>query len=180
MPDPADRAPRFDPDAVSGLREAIETASGLIVCLDFDGTLAPIVDDPDDAAIRPVNRRFLRALADAPAVTVAVVSGRSLDDLRARVAVEGALYAGNHGLEWAGPDGRTVAEAARDTRRVLRATVERLDARLSDVPGCTIEDKGLTATVHYRRVPASAVPRVRETTAAVVESADGLVCRPGK
>ncbi|AWB28330.1 trehalose-phosphatase [Halococcoides cellulosivorans] len=180
MSAPTDRAPRLDHEWLSRVRAALASADGLIVCLDFDGTLAPIVEDPDDATMLPANRRLLRELVDTPSVTVAVVSGRSLDDLRARVGLTGVHYAGNHGLAFEGPDGREVVEAAQGATRTLDATVETLESRLADVPGCTVEDKGLTATVHTRCVPESAVSTVRETTTAVVDAVDGLECHPGK
>lgn len=181
MVDAGDRStPLLDREWLSRLQDALAAADGLVVCFDFDGTLAPIVEDPADATMLPENRRLLRRLVDAPAITVAVVSGRSLDDLRDRVDVDGIHYAGNHGFEWETSDGRAIAEEARRAKRPLREAVERIRSELSAIPGCTIEDKGLTATVHYRRAPDAAIPTIVDRTESIVESIDGLACRHGK
>ncbi|CRK51215.1 putative enzyme [Rhodococcus sp. RD6.2] len=74
------------------------------VVLDFDGTLADIVSDPAAAALADgVAAALARLAAD---VTVAVISGRDLGDVRARVGVPGLWYAGGHGVDIVGPDGR--------------------------------------------------------------------------
>ncbi len=75
-----------------------------VVFLDFDGTLAPIVDHPDVAAIPEPTREAVRALASR--CTVIVVSGRDRDDVRRRVGLDGLWYVGSHGFDVAGPDGR--------------------------------------------------------------------------
>ena len=71
--------------------------------LDFDGTLTPIVSDPDSAISTPRRSESSLALAEAPHLDVAVVSGRMLSDLRARVPNAGLTLVGNHGLELEGP-----------------------------------------------------------------------------
>jgi trehalose 6-phosphate phosphatase len=118
-----------------------------LLVFDFDGTLAPIVDDPAAARLRPATRRLLRELARR--YPCAVVSGRPLRDLRARVeGVPLAGLCGNHGAEPAAS--RAGAAAA---RRTVRRWRRYLAARLDGFPGVAIEDKRLTLTVHYRRAP---------------------------
>jgi trehalose 6-phosphate phosphatase len=76
------------------------TRRPLLVALDFDGTLAPLVDDPDASRALPAAVEALRALADVPAVTLALVSGRSLTDLHRRAEVPvGTVLIGSHGAE---------------------------------------------------------------------------------
>jgi trehalose 6-phosphate phosphatase len=72
----------------------------LIIALDFDGTLAPLVDDPDASRALPAAVDALRALAGAPGITLALVSGRSLVDLHRRAEVPvGTVLIGSHGGE---------------------------------------------------------------------------------
>lgn len=72
----------------------------LLVALDFDGTLAPLVDDPDTSRALPAAAAALRSLAVAPGVTLALVSGRSLADLHRRAeAPVGTVLIGSHGGE---------------------------------------------------------------------------------
>ena len=73
-------------DLAADLRHALSQAARaprLLVASDFDGTLAPIVNNPADARPLPAASAVLRALADLPATTVALISGRSLRDLTA-------------------------------------------------------------------------------------------------
>ena len=70
-----------------------------LLALDFDGTLAPIVAQPADAAIDPRVPPLLAPLQGR--LPVAIVSGRGLDDLGPRVPLPGLVLIGNHGNEWA-------------------------------------------------------------------------------
>ncbi|ELZ26870.1 trehalose-phosphatase [Halosimplex carlsbadense 2-9-1] len=164
--------------------DRLATAPGVVCCLDFDGVLAPIVDDPDAAAMPPALRERVVALRDRDSVRVAVVSGRELADLRDRIAVDGIAYAGNHGLERRVDDRRSVAPDARESRDAVSRVCDRLGDRLAHVPGVEIEDKGLTATVHVRGVPDDRTPEVERVVRDTVEetTADGpaMEIRDGK
>ncbi len=116
-----------------------------LYAFDFDGTLAPIVASPDQAQITASVSRLLVALArEAP---VAVISGRSLSDLRARLPGDLLHVVGNHGNE-------SEAELAdgQEQRRLIATWRNRLEAVLSGpaAQGILIEDKGLSLSLHYR------------------------------
>jgi trehalose 6-phosphate phosphatase len=115
-------------------RIASEPARAAIL-LDVDGTLAPIVERPEDARVPTDTRAELERLRDRYAL-VACVSGRTSDDARRVVGVDDIVYVGVHGLELA-PD----AERYRDDLHALADEV--------DWP---IEDKDLTLAFHYRDV----------------------------
>lgn len=89
----------------SYLSEYIEDSSKLNLLLDYDGTLAPIVSHPDLALMSAETRRVLTHLSQMPSVSVCVMSGRSLDNLRKMVAIDGITYAGSQGLEILHSDG---------------------------------------------------------------------------
>lgn len=176
-----DRGPSLvDREWLGQLRTTLTAADGLVLCLDFDGTLAPIVADPEDASITSGNRDLIRRLATTGNIRVGIVSGRSLDDLRERVGVDDIFYAGNHGMEWDDGTGRTVAPAARDARSSLSDVLDELQPRLASVPGCTVEDKDLTATVHCRRVADTQVPEVVRAVEESLQSRSDLSCHTGK
>ena len=138
----------------------------MLVALDFDGTLSPIVAVPSDAALLPDAEAPLRRLAARGDTIVAIVSGRGLDDVRARVSLDGVIYAGDHGFEIRGPGLDRVHEAARAARPRLEAAAVGLRAALADEPGAQVEDKAWTLTVHYRRAEREgAEARVREAVA---------------
>ncbi|EMA30820.1 trehalose-phosphatase [Natronobacterium lacisalsi] len=163
------------------VRERIEGGSRLLLCLDFDGTLAPIVDEPDEAAPTEDNRAAVAALSDHPAIDTAIVSGRALADVRERIDGP-SIYAGNHGLELAREGSVAVHPVARKRARLIEAVCETLETALDQVPNARVENKGVTATVHVRSVPTAARPVVAERTRAVVDrlAGDDLEISTGK
>ena len=131
----------------------------LLTLLDFDGTLSDIAARPEDAVLRAGNAPLLQALASGmPGVIaiagVGVISGRALDDVSRRVGVPGLVYAGNHGLEIAGPGIRYRHPAAEAAVPMMAEAAGRLAAGLDGIPGILVENKGITLTLHYRRTPA--------------------------
>ena len=163
------------------LRSRLTDGSQVLCCLDFDGTLAPIVEDPDAAAPTPENEAAVAALASEPAVTTAIVSGRALADVRERI--DGPeTYAGNHGLELQRDGSVSVHPVARKRAARLERVCTALETVLDPVPGCRIENKRLTGTVHFRSVPPAARPIVEDRTRSVVErfGGDALELSTGK
>jgi trehalose 6-phosphate phosphatase len=131
---------------------ALRQATGrMLVALDFDGTLSPIVARPEDAALHGPVEGPLRRLVDRPDTVVAIVSGRGLTDVRERVGLDSIYYAGNHGFEIEGPGVDRVHPAAAEARPALEECVAALTAALSDEPGTEVEDKHWTLSIHYRR-----------------------------
>jgi len=161
------------------LAEHLQAADGLLVLLDFDGTLAPIADRPDAVALPDATGDVLADLRDARGVRVGVVSGRGLADLRDLVDVEGVAYAGNHGLELR-VDGETRYPVGSDFRATIERVVADVDARLADVDGAFVEDKGVTASVHYRLAPDEAVPAVERAVRTAAADADDVRVTTGK
>jgi trehalose 6-phosphate phosphatase len=133
--------------------------SRVLLAFDFDGTLAPLVRDPDRARMRPSTARLLRRVARLyPCV---VISGRSRADVLARVRglpVRGVI--GNHGAE----TGRKAPRVRRDVARWR----ELLRSRLRGRRGLRIEDKTYSLAVHYRGGPGG------KPAAAIREAAAGL------
>ncbi len=126
-------------------------AAGLpVIFLDFDGTLAPIVSSPDMAELSEEIRALLLRLSRK--TEIAVISGRSLADIRERVGIPGIIYAGNHGAEiW---DGTKVAvtQSVTSSRGLIEDILKRLAGAVSNISGVRIEDKGVTVSIHYREV----------------------------
>src|SRR5687768_4993566 len=124
----------------------------LLLALDFDGTLAPIVSHPENAQMLDDARGGIERLLKRGDTDVAFISGRSLSDLRDRCAFDGVYYSGNHGLEIDGPGVRETREQAVDLRPRVRAIAEVLRHRLDGIHGVILEDKDLTLSVHSRMI----------------------------
>lgn len=134
-----------------------------LYAFDFDGTLAKIVRIPSDAKMTSTTESLLKELSSL--VTVAVVSGRSIHDLKQRIGFHPQYLIGNHGLESAEKNDRTLAEA----KKVCTAWAEALTERKFEA-GIEIEDKTYSIAVHYRRSRSKAVARNKIRTA--IESLD--------
>lgn len=147
--------------------EAVAELAGtprLLVALDFDGTLAPLVDEPMTARMLPEARAAVDALADTPETTVALVSGRTLHDLRviAEHADDSAiLLSASHGAEqWPaeqGPAQPRGPDADSDLRDEL---AQRVAALLADQDGAWLEPKQFGFAVHTRLAARENVPAV--------------------
>ncbi|MDZ7828540.1 MAG: trehalose-phosphatase [Halofilum sp. (in: g-proteobacteria)] len=149
-----------------------------VVFLDYDGTLAPIVAHPEDAAVPESTRTAVAALAQR--FPVAVISGRSLADLRTRLDLEGVYYAGSHGFEIAGPGGEHAAEHAREFLPELDATERRFRQRLAAIPGHIVERKPFAIALHYRMVEDDQVARMERIVDEVLAARPRLRKRRGK
>jgi alpha,alpha-trehalose-phosphate synthase [UDP-forming]/trehalose-phosphatase len=122
----------------------------IFMFLDYDGTLTPIVGTPDKAVISDEMRSLIIKLKEH--VPVAVISGRALKDVKGRVGIEDIIYAGNHGAEiWDGKKA-IISQGSEENRRLLEEVLEKLKKETSYIKGVLIEDKGITASMHFRNV----------------------------
>jgi trehalose 6-phosphate phosphatase len=124
----------------------------MLIALDFDGTIAPIVPHPDDAQLLPQARPALNQLAHRDDTEIALVSGRSLRDLVTRISIADVYYAGNHGLEIHGPGLHDTVPAALELQPAVQRCCAALRAALDGIKGVYLEDKRLSLSVHYRMV----------------------------
>ncbi|WP_231184813.1 trehalose-phosphatase [Haladaptatus sp. DYF46] len=158
----------------------LRDTDGMLAMFDFDGSLAPIEEHPDDVRLPPATREVIEALRDSEGVQVGIVSGRGLDDLRERVDIDGISYAGNHGLEISTDGERHTHPVAEDAADDIGRLTSSLDGKLADVEGAFVEDKGVTASVHYRLASEERVPEVREAVRDTVEDTADVRVTTGK
>jgi trehalose 6-phosphate phosphatase len=168
-------------EALDKVGAAVEAAARLALFLDFDGTLAPIAASPGLARLPPGTRAVLEKLARCDDCTIGIVSGRALDDVRRRVGMDGLIYAGNHGLEISGGGLHFDEPTAVALKADVAGTVGVLTSLLGQIDGVLVEPKGLTASIHYRRVRAEDRAEVERIVRRVVpEDHPNLVLVEGK
>jgi trehalose 6-phosphate phosphatase len=154
--------------------------TAFVLLLDFDGTLAEFHADPAAPELTPERWELLNRISREPGVTLGIVSGRRLDDLRARTRLPDHVYhAGLHGLEIEINGDRTTHPdlwAAEARVEGLAACLTRL---LDEFPGVLIEDKGASVAVHTRPLPWEMYERIfaRADVLAVPWIAEGHVRR---
>ncbi|KAI0231650.1 Bifunctional trehalose-6-phosphate synthase/phosphatase [Lamellibrachia satsuma] len=130
----------------------VDDSSKLVLLLDYDGTLAPIAQHPDDAHLPKDTRAVLEHLTEMPDVYVAVISGRSISNVKAMVGIKGITYAGNHGLDIEHPDGTTFIHPDQAKFKTLIGGLKTELERDVCREGAWVENKGVIMTYHYRNV----------------------------
>lgn len=116
--------------------------SQVLLAFDFDGTLAPIVEDREDAEMRPWTARLFERVCEA--YPAAVISGRARDDVGRRLGTARPRYIiGNHGLEPGGD--------MRPYELFVQAALGELTRALGGLQGVELEDKTYSLAIHYRR-----------------------------
>ena len=140
---------------------------GVILLSDYDGTLVQISKSPELAVLPREMKELLRALSKS--IKIVVVSGRQLSELKALVGLRKVYYVGNHGFEISGPKMRLVRPEAIRTATMIAQICQRLRERLGSTKGVIIEDKGATASVHYRMVKKSGAAALRRVFAETVD-----------
>ncbi|MFH0876899.1 MAG: trehalose-phosphatase [Candidatus Omnitrophota bacterium] len=134
----------------------------IFLFLDYDGTLTPIVKTPPQALLSPAVRGLLARLNRQRRCRVAIVSGRSLANIKSMVRLEGIIYVGNHGLEVEGAGLRPLRVLPWRFRQVLKELRKRLTENTERFKGVFVEDKGLTLSLHYRLASQRCIPEIKK------------------
>jgi len=124
----------------------------VLLFLDYDGTLSPIVKKPDQATLPLKTRQALSKLVNNKRIVVSIVSGRALAQVKKLVGLKGIYYAGCHGLEIEKIDSAYYFPGLVKFKIRIDAIKRRLQIELSDITGWEIEEKGIIFALHYRRV----------------------------
>ena len=139
---------------IEDIEKHLRTAPHCILFLDYDGTLVPICKEPTLARLSSETKRLLKDLSSKPFLSVGVISGRSLGEIRKMVGVRDIFYGGNHGFEiffknrvWTHPELEGFTPRLKKVVRELRNSTR-------GIKGIIVEDKKFTASIHYRNVTA--------------------------
>jgi trehalose 6-phosphate phosphatase len=165
----------MSPDLIAAL-EGLRDVERLLVALDFDGTISPIVAVPSAARPVPGALDLLTRLGAEPATEVVLVSGRSRHDLAAVSGAGGvALLIGSHGQEIGAdltlsePEGLLLAEIRADVARTL-----------AGIPGVRVEDKPAGLAVHVRGCAQADGEHALDLIRGLADEMAGTFCLEGK
>ena len=131
-----------------------------VILADIDGTLSPIVPTPDMSEVPEKLRELLRRLGERYRV-VAGISGRAAEDALRLVGLEEIVYYGNHGFEILRDGEVEVIPEAAPYKPKVEELEERAREKLEPL-GAFVEDKGITASIHYRNTPPEVSERCKE------------------
>ena len=159
-------------DAWDTIARKLRSASRIAIFLDYDGTLTPIRRTPSDAFLTPEAQDILQQLAQLPSVQLAIITGRSMEDIRKLVDVKKIDIAANHGFhiykngtEWIHPQAASLT-------RVLSRLCLILQNALAGFPGAFVENKQFTISIHYRNLAPRYVRPLKSVVTKTVHSFD--------
>lgn len=168
----------IEPGALFDTLQARLGERRLALFLDYDGTLSQIVDHPEHAVLDDHTRRALeRVVGRHP---VYVISGRDLDDVRRRVAVEGIDYVGSHGFQMPEAAPGIDPEALEEAVDELDAAASEIEQWLDYIDGVVIERKKYSLALHYRMVDRDDLKQIHAAAADVLERYGSVTSKRGK
>lgn len=142
---------RHGSSSLQSLDSLLSGENRVLIAAAYEGVLCPSANPPWDECVAPAMLEILRELAESPRAVLAIVSGRPHGDLARRLRLP-AILAGNDGLEIRGPNIDFAHPEARRLRPQLESACNDVGAAISRWRAAWVEDKGLSATVHYRNV----------------------------
>lgn len=141
-------------DQASEVFQAIKETSTIALFLDFDGTLIPFANSPADVHIPQKVRTLLKKLAEHPQCRLAIITGRTLEEIKQLVAIKGLTYAAVHGWEIEFSSGEMFQwNGYNQTKEAMDAIKAKAENIFAGEQGVILEDKGVTMALHYRMVP---------------------------
>jgi trehalose-phosphatase len=136
---------------------------GIFLFLDYDGTLTPKVGDPDKAVIHLKTKSLIKRISQNKNCMTAIVTGRSLRDIRKRVGLKNIVYAANHGLQIRGPKIKLNVAVPTKYKIALQHIKRELSKRFAQVKGVFLEDKELSISYHYGLVSGEKVHFIKDS-----------------
>ncbi|EPS71945.1 hypothetical protein M569_02812 [Genlisea aurea] len=170
------------PSAIGSFEKIMAAAEGkqVVVFLDYDGTLSPIVAHPDRALISPEMRSAVKDVAKL--FPTAIVSGRSRSKVYDLVGLPELYYAGSHGMDIKAPrhGNDVVCQPAREFLPLIDRVCKILTAKMDTIPGALVENNKFCLSVHFRCVDEQRWGEVAGEVTSVMKECDQLRLTHGR
>jgi len=138
---------------ISFILKQLKSAEVVIFMFDFDGTLSPIAPTPKQAFLPVSTKKILEKLCKFS--FVAIITGRSLEDIKKKVGIKKIIYAGNHGTEWQIGKQKKTIKISRLSCQKLAEVERKFKDLVSRYPSLLVDEKKQGFSVHYRKLSAS-------------------------
>jgi len=150
----------------STISKKIQKYKHLLLLSDFDGTLCEIAKKPEQVRLSKKVKFSLKNLKELSDVTLGIISGRPLKDIKKIIGIKKIFYVGNHGLELEcvnkrGRRKNFTLSGIKKTLPTLKKIKDELKKELDSIEGVIVEDKLYTLSVHYRMVKKKDIRRVK-------------------
>lgn len=167
-------------DYWSEIKALIKPYEKVYVLTDYDGTLTPIVNYPDQAKLNAKVKDLLKSFLKDRRFVLAIITGRSIKEIINLVGIQGIYYIGNHGLEIKGPLLNFMHPVAEKLSPIILGMCKNLKAKFEPVNGVIVEDKGMTASIHYRMVPKKMIGGIKKDVKSIVKLYEDFEIKHGK
>ncbi|XP_074281711.1 putative trehalose-phosphate phosphatase D [Silene latifolia] len=165
------------PSAMKSFEEIMSIAEGkkIVVFLDYDGTLSPIVEDPELAFMSDTMRSAVREVASY--FPTAIISGRSRNKVYDFVQLDNVYYAGSHGMDIMTRRQKSgdrkgneaiIFQPAKEFLPEIQKIYKELEEEVKEIEGVTVEDNRFCISVHFRRANEKDYPLVEERVEVVL------------
>ena len=159
----------------STISKKIQKYKHLLLLSDFDGTLCEIAKKPEQVRLSKKVKLSLKKLKELSDVTLGIISGRPLKDIKKIIGIKKIFYVGNHGLELEYVNKRErrkifTLSGIKKTLPTLKKIKDELKKELDSIEGIIVEDKLYTLSVHYRMVKEKDLRRVKRIFQRVMRS----------
>ncbi|MHB8904681.1 MAG: trehalose-phosphatase [Melioribacteraceae bacterium] len=146
----------------SALLDILESHKGIILFLDYDGTLVPIKQTPSLAVLPKSMNELLNRLANKRKIKTVLISGRSHSDLKSLIHIQNIMIVSNHGFRISAKKTNWVHHKLNKYLPSLKKIARSIKKELNNFAGALVEDKELTLTVHFRKVENHSVPSLKK------------------
>lgn len=151
----------------------------LVIFLDYDGTLSPIVANPNDAILAQSTREILQNLQKL--FLTGIITGRSLSKIQEFVQLPELYYAGSHGFDIKGPNGTKIKnEVAVEYRNALKSIHDGLKEKCQHIKGVEVEDNKYSISLHHRNADPSKYEEIEGYVNEELEKYPTVKCNNGK
>lgn len=158
----------FERAFIRRLEEKVKKAQTIFLFLDYDGTLTRIQKKPDLALLPPAVRKTIKSLSSFPQMALTVISGRAINEIRKLIGLDNLNYVGNHGLEIKGSSFQDEIPEAKKIKGNVVSFCQKIKGRTKGIPGILVENKGLTASIHYRLVKKENLPELKRKVSSIL------------
>lgn len=138
-----------------------------IIMLDFDGTLSSLAPTPNEAFLSQNIKKILKECSLH--FPVAIISGRSLSDIKKKIGLKNLIYAGNHGLEWQIGEKINSVHETKGSRKLLKDAKQKLKKIHTTYPGVFFEDKRWSVAIHYRKLAPASITGFKKDIAKIIK-----------
>lgn len=161
-------------DSLEEVINCVKTASQILLFLDYDGTLVPICKEPSLAKLSIEGKKLVRSLSGISWLSIGIISGRSVEEVRKLVGIKDLIYAGNHGFEILFREGVWVHPEIKSFESDLKRITCELKRSTKGINGILVEDKRVTVSIHYRNLTGKSPGSIFKIVSKVLEPYPGV------